>query len=71
VKRCPKCGSTDVERARAIDRTEGLDHELTVATFRNPNAWIFKGKQSSTVTAQVCCNCGYIELTARHAAALL
>ena len=38
--------------------------ELTVATYRNPQALIFKGQMSSTVSAWVCAECGYLEFYA-------
>lgn len=65
---CPKCGSTDIiADAKAIDRGDtGSEHEMSVATFRKPEAIIFKEKQVTTVSAWVCTGCGYIEFYADH-----
>jgi predicted nucleic-acid-binding Zn-ribbon protein len=65
-RKCPKCGSTDiVVDAKAIDRGDGnRQFEMSVATFRKPDALIFKEKQTTTVSAWVCAACGFIELYA-------
>ncbi|NLS90995.1 MAG: hypothetical protein GXX96_02260 [Planctomycetaceae bacterium] len=66
--KCPKCGCTDViADAKAIDRGHGnWEQEMSVATFRKPEAIIFKEKQVTTVSAWVCAGCGYIEFYADH-----
>jgi ribosomal protein S27AE len=66
TNKCPKCGSGDViANARAVDRGHlDIESELTVATFRNPGALIFKGQLTTTVSAWVCVDCGYIEFYA-------
>lgn len=60
---CPKCGCTEIiADATAVDRGDSNSfREMEVATFRNPDALIFKGMQSTTVSAWVCSDCGYIE----------
>ena len=61
--KCPKCGSSDViADAKAIDRVDG--GALWVATFRKPDAVVFKGQVTTTVSAWVCAECGYLELYA-------
>ena len=69
---CPKCASRDIIRdAMAIDRGENqFQRELTIATFRDPDAFLFKGEQTSTVSAWVCAGCGYVEFYADDPAAL-
>ncbi len=64
--KCPKCGSSDiVADAMAIDRGHAhSEQEMIVATFRKPEALIFKEKQATTVSAWVCADCGYIEFYA-------
>jgi predicted nucleic-acid-binding Zn-ribbon protein len=63
TKRCPKCGSSDViADAKACDKGDGGD--LTVATFRKPDAAVFKGQVTTTLSAWVCADCGYVELYA-------
>jgi predicted nucleic-acid-binding Zn-ribbon protein len=66
TNKCPKCGSTDViADATAIDRAHGnRERELTVATFRKPEAMLFRGKQKTTLSAWVCAGCGYVEFYA-------
>lgn len=66
--KCPKCSSSDIiADAKAIDRGDGnAQLEMSVATFRNPNAIIFRGKQQSKVSAWVCATCGYVEYYADH-----
>jgi predicted nucleic-acid-binding Zn-ribbon protein len=63
--KCPKCGGTEIiADAKVIDRNESGEGELSVATFRKPDALIFKEKQASTVSAWICSACGYIEFYA-------
>jgi len=64
--KCPKCDSTKiVVDAKVHDRGRGLmDEEMSISTYRNPDALIFKETRSSNVSAWVCPDCGYIELYA-------
>ena len=64
--KCPKCDSTDIiADAKAIDRKErGEETELSIATYRNPDALIFKEKETSTLSAWVCAECGFVEFYA-------
>jgi len=66
TNKCPKCGSSDViADATAVDSGHGhIEGELKLATFRKPEAFIFKGQLSTTVSAWVCADCGYVELYA-------
>ena len=69
TNKCPKCGSSDViADAKAIDRSYGsygsTQTDLTVATFRKPDAVLFKGQQNTTVSAWVCAACGFVEFYA-------
>jgi predicted nucleic-acid-binding Zn-ribbon protein len=73
TNKCPKCGSSDViADAMAIDRSHAntLTPELTVATFRKPNAVLFKGQQATTLSAWVCADCGFVEFYADSPKAL-
>ena len=64
-KTCPKCGSSDVIKARAVDRGDGNgNYTMEVATYDNPDAFIFKGKKSADLEAWVCRECGYTEFYA-------
>jgi predicted nucleic-acid-binding Zn-ribbon protein len=64
--KCPKCQSAAViTDAMVVDHAHlNTQREMTVATFRNPSALIFKGQVSSTVSAWVCAECGYLEFYA-------
>ena len=63
TKKCPKCGSSDIiTDAKAIDRVD--NGPLSVATFRKPDAVVFKGQLTTTLSAWVCADCGYLELYA-------
>jgi predicted nucleic-acid-binding Zn-ribbon protein len=63
---CPKCGSKEIVKdAKVIDRSDGgWEEDMSVATFRQPDAVIFKGKAKSTVSAWICASCGFVELYA-------
>ena len=67
TRKCPKCGTNNIiEDAKAIDRghLNSEAAELSVATFRTPEAILFKGKLSTTLSAWVCAECGYVEFYA-------
>ncbi len=53
--KCPKCGSQEIiADAQALDRGDAnARYELSVATFRKPDAVILKQRQMSTVSAWV------------------
>ena len=72
TRKCPKCGGTDiVADAKVIDRGDmNHEQEMTLATFQNPDALIFKGKQHTVVSAWVCAKCGYTEFYADNPGAL-
>lgn len=63
---CPKCQSTHIiADAKAIDRGHfDAERDLSVATFRKPDAIIFKGQASTSLSAWVCNGCGYVEFYA-------
>ncbi len=64
--KCPKCLSNDVVAdAQVIDRADYNVHiDLSTATFRRPDAVLFKEKQATKVSAWVCAACGYVEFYA-------
>ncbi|MDZ4820651.1 MAG: hypothetical protein SGJ20_16930 [Planctomycetota bacterium] len=70
---CPKCGSKNVVAdAKAADRGHGnRDHDLSIVTFANPDAFIFKGKLRTAISAWVCMECGFVELYADAPADLI
>jgi predicted nucleic-acid-binding Zn-ribbon protein len=62
---CPKCRSTDViGNVRPLDATHSDQRTARLATYRNPNALLFKGQQWTSMTAWVCAQCGYVEFYA-------
>jgi len=63
---CPKCGSKEViADAMAVDRGDyNSEQDMTVATFKTPENWLFKGKMSTKVSAWVCGACGLVEFYA-------
>ena len=66
TNKCPKCGSSDViADAKAIDRANyNAETELSVATFRKPEAMLFRGKLMTTLSAWICGDCGFVEFYA-------
>ena len=62
----PKVRSSDViADAKAVDRGHSnSQHEMSIATFRKPEALIFKEKQETTISAWVCAACGFVEFYA-------
>lgn len=72
TSQCPKCGSRDIiADAKAVDRGHGnAESELSVVTFSHPEAFLFKGKQRTALSAWVCVGCGYVEFYAYEAARL-
>ncbi len=70
--KCPKCGSEDIiADAKAIDRSHaGVQEEMAVATFRRPEALLFKEQQISNVSASERATCGYVEFYADTPAAI-
>jgi predicted nucleic-acid-binding Zn-ribbon protein len=62
----PKCGSKDViADAKAVDRGHmNAETELSVATFQNPEALLFKGQLKTSLSAWICADCGYVEFYA-------
>jgi hypothetical protein len=70
TNKCPKCESGDVIAnahpvgPRMPDSEGKPTWKLTVMTFRKPEAMLFKGLLTTTISAWVCADCGYVELYA-------
>jgi predicted nucleic-acid-binding Zn-ribbon protein len=56
---CPKCGSKDI--VSGAKTSPGYNGTTSVVVFNRPDALLFRGKQSSTVSNWVCTDCGYLE----------
>ncbi len=63
---CARCGSEHVvPDARLIDRdAHGSRPKAEVGVFAKPEAKLFKGEARTGVLAEVCADCGHIELYA-------
>jgi len=65
--RCEKCGSNKIiPGVRLADQGQGSDGKAKVVVFGNPDAVIFKERRYSEVTADVCGECGHVELKASN-----
>ena len=66
VHTCSRCGSQKViPGVRILDHiTEVITQDLKVRFDRAPNAWLFKGSETSPLLARICCGCGLVELFA-------
>lgn len=63
---CEKCGSDKiVPQAKVIDRGDyNAAGNITLSVDENPEAFMFKQRVYSSVTAKVCGDCGFIEFYA-------
>ena len=70
---CPKChGTVIVQGVRVLDRGRGSTvHDLSVAVYARPDAWMFRGEVTGELWACVCGACGYTELYATNLDALV
>lgn len=69
--KCSKCGSDKIiPLAHVLDQGEGSSGALRTAVFTNPEAWVFKGGVYAKLKANICGECGYVELVAENPAAL-
>ncbi len=70
--RCPKCQSTDIiTGVQPLDLGHGnAAHTAQLATYRSPEAFLFKGRQSTGMKAWVCAECGFVEMHAEDPDAL-
>ena len=64
--KCPKCESTNViADAKARDQGHmGVVHDMSVSTYRDPDAILFKETRTCTLSAWVCAACGFVEFYA-------
>jgi uncharacterized OB-fold protein len=55
---------------RVIDAQENSSGDLRVVVYGNPQALLFKDRQYSTLVANICGDCGHVELRATNPEAL-
>ena len=69
---CPKCRSSDIiENVRPLDLGHhNAQNTMQLANYAHPDALLFKGKQSTTIWAWVCAECGFVEFYAENPKAL-
>jgi hypothetical protein len=71
-KRCPVCHADEIiPRARVLDRSDGLNQNLSVEVTRKPGARVFRRPVVSSVRAWICGRCGHTALFAEDPEALL
>jgi predicted nucleic-acid-binding Zn-ribbon protein len=65
TNQCPKCGSKEIiKNATPLDTSQYNVGPFMVAAHRRKESVILKGVSSSTVSAWVCVDCGFLELYA-------
>ena len=64
TNQCPKCGSRSVIADAKVPNPAVLADTLEIVTYQNPEAYLFTGKQKTTLSAWVCADCGYVEFYA-------
>jgi hypothetical protein len=71
-EQCGKCGSEKViPLVNVMDQGQYSSGRLLAHIgFSNPEAWIFKGAVYAQLSATICGECGYTELTAENPADL-
>lgn len=63
MNECPECGSHKIVRdalMREIGRND-FDQTIRVVYYEKPDSWISKQPVYSTVRAEVCGDCGYLQ----------
>lgn len=72
VSTCPKCGSEKIiPRVHVKDRNDdSFDQRLTAVVDEYPKARVFKSPIESTLRANICGNCGFVEFYADSPGAL-
>lgn len=71
MRLCPKCDSSKIiPNVRILDRSEYGDGQLRLAVDANPDALIFKDRLHGQLVADICGDCGYVELKVENPAEL-
>lgn len=60
---CPRCGSSKIiPQAKVLDQGQASDGYLKVVVYGDPEALIFKDRLFGRLKADVCGDCGHVEL---------
>jgi hypothetical protein len=65
--KCPQCGSDKVIPNALVSAADDNTKAMVMA---DPQAILFKGWESSDITARICGNCGFVQLFAKNPALL-
>ncbi len=62
---CSKCGSDKImSKVKIVDHGYmDSKHDLSIEFHKNPSAWVLKGTQQGTLLANVCGQCGHVDLS--------
>ena len=63
MNECPECGSEKiVKKALLIEQGENyMERSPQIVVFEKPDAMLFRGKTRSSVRAEICGDCGFIQ----------
>jgi len=69
---CPRCGSAKIMHGVTVSDQQGeySDGRLRVVVFGDPSALIFKDRLYGELTADICGDCGHVELRVANPAEL-
>jgi hypothetical protein len=71
IRSCVRCGSQRVvPDAPICDQGQHSDGRLYTIVVGNPDAVLFQDRMFGEIRADICGDCGHVELHARHAASL-
>lgn len=60
---CPRCGSAKVMHGvEVLDQGDSSDGQLKVVIYGNPSALFFQDRLYGYLTADICGDCGHVEL---------
>ncbi len=65
--KCAKCGSTRVmPDVQILSQGDSSDGELKAIVYARPDAIFFKDGVSTEIRADICADCGHLELRVRN-----
>ena len=68
MKKCPECGSEKIVKDAFTQTIDGGN--LSIAVDEHPNNLIMKTRRLSSVSVQVCGDCGFVQFFAKFPAML-